>query len=94
MYGNILNVLSTDSTQISLVINLLKEKSFKFQQLNTMFFIETQSIKQTEQLNALISGLSIPYLFYHNNISDGSVICSSGVDASAVAAINKIMLQL
>lgn len=91
MFGNILMLVNADAGQQSSVNSLLGTKGILFEQLGNLFFLETATKKQTNELASAISNLHVNFVFFHNSISDGSFIKSQGLSDATLTKLNQIM---
>lgn len=92
-YGNILTVFNTNNGDKTQIINILTAKSCDFIQLADTFFIETNSKKNTGDVIRDLNTLGVEYIFFHNHISDGSLIKTGGIDDVTVQNINRILVK-
>jgi hypothetical protein len=92
-YGNILTVFNIDDNGKNKIENILTTNSTVFVQLNDTFFVETNSKKNTGDVIRDLNTLGIEFIFFHNHISDGSLIKSSGIDAATVQSIDGILFR-
>lgn len=92
-YGNILTLVNPDDIITSKVKLSLTNNNNQFEHIDNVFFVETNSMKNTGELIKKLNQDNISYLFFHNHISDGSKIRSVGVDNDSKNKINKILLK-
>jgi hypothetical protein len=92
-YGNILAIFDSGPQTIGDVTTILKKYNVLFENIDNQFYIETTSKKNTNNIIDDLNGLDILFLFFHNNISDGSLIRSKGIDDDTIDAIQKILFE-
>jgi hypothetical protein len=92
-YGNILAVIDSSPQAIIDITVILKKYQVLFESIDNLFYIETISKKNTKDIIADLNTLDIQFLFFHNNISDGSLIKSKGIDDTTIKAIQKILFK-
>lgn len=92
-YGNILIVYDSGNPQLQEVKEVLEHNKAVFEQVESSFFIETSSLDNTGNVVKGLNALGISFLFFHNRISDGSLIRTSAMDEDAVERINEILFK-
>lgn len=92
-YGNILAIINSEPEGISDVTAVLVKYKLIFKSIDNLFYLETTSKKNTTDIISDLNRLDIQFLFFHNNISDGSVIKSKGIDNNTINAIQKILFE-
>jgi hypothetical protein len=92
-YGNILAVFNADQPTINSVETILKDHKTNFVVCEGLYFVETNSKKNTTDVTSALNILGVDFVLFHNNISDGSLIKSNGIDNLTVNKINKILFK-
>ena len=90
-YGNIMTVYNCNDAQVADIKAVLTAKGVVSAIKENTFFIETISKTNTRELIASLSLLNIEFIFFHNNISDGSKVESKGMDPGFITDVNKIL---
>jgi hypothetical protein len=92
-YGNIMAVFHVDQPTTTSIETMLRDLKTEFVLCEGLYFVETNSKKNTLEVINAMNGLGVQYVFFHNNIADGSLVKSNGIDKAMVGKINKIMLR-
>ena len=92
-YGNILTILNGNDNIHSQVETVLSDNQTVYVKLKDTFYVETNSIKNTGEVIKNLNVLDIEFIFFHNQISDGSLIRSKGIDQDKMNTINMIMFK-
>ena len=92
-YGNILTLIDPDNQTISKVKSSITSNNNLFENLDNVFFVETNSIKNTGHLIKKLNQHNINFLFFHCHHSDGSKIKSTGINPDSKNKITKILLK-
>lgn len=92
-YGNILTIFDADLNSHSKVEAILKKNKADFKKMTDTYYIETNSKQNTGDVLKDLNGIDIEYVFFHNNISDGSQIKTNKISDTLVNDINRIMLK-
>ncbi|TDD94127.1 hypothetical protein [Flavobacterium cellulosilyticum] len=92
-YGNILTLFNTEANENKKIDTILTKNQTTFLNLNNTYYIETNSKKNTSEVINDINALGIKYIFFHNHISDGSLIKNNGIDEDKISKINTILFK-
>lgn len=92
-YGNILALIDANQAQKDAVELLLKLHQTNYRLVNDVYFVETNSKVNTKNLVEDLNLLNLTFIFFHNNISDGSYAKYKGIDANAMAHIHQILFM-
>jgi hypothetical protein len=90
-YGNVLTVYSPQGNQLNDIITILNAKNAKFEQVDSTFFVETNSVANTKDLETALLATAISFTFFHNRIPTGSRFKTSLTDQPKVNSIIKIL---
>jgi len=90
-YGNILTIYDADNQQLEEVRKVLRNNNTDHEQVETSFFVETTSLDNTAKVVKDITALGVSFLFFHNRISDGSLIRTNGIEDAIATRINDIL---
>ena len=93
LYGNILTVYNTTGIQRSDVRNILNNQQTRFEELGDNFFVETTSVKNTENVVSDLRSLNVDFTFFHSHISDGANLGAAGINKTVVDSIKSILLN-
>lgn len=92
-YGNILIIYDAGNQQLEEVKKILKNNNTDHEQVEASFFVETTSLDNTANVVKDLTALGASFLFFHNRISDGSLIRTSGIEDDTVTRINDILFK-
>jgi hypothetical protein len=90
-YGNICIVLESNEEQMTAVEILFTAQAKKYEKVNSTFFVETATIKATNNLISDVTATGATFIFFHNKISDGSYVKASGVSEEVRIRVNEIL---
>lgn len=92
-YGNILMAFHADDLKKEEIKSILSVNGADSENFNEIFFIESNSKKNTDKIIAEIKKANVDFILFHNHISDGSRIESKGIEPSMLKRINKILIE-
>ena len=92
-YGNILTVFNSDDQDIIQIETTLSDNNNDFTKIDNVYFVETNSKKNTRDLISKLNKIDVDFVFYHNNISDGSQIKTSGINHENKMKLKNILLK-
>ncbi|HKR06909.1 MAG TPA: hypothetical protein VJY62_19895 [Bacteroidia bacterium] len=92
-YGNILTVYNCTPAQVDQVKTACNANGVISAIKENTFFIETTSKTNTTDLIKAITLLNAEFIFFHNNISDGSKVESNKIEPEFIASVNKILFE-
>lgn len=92
-YGNILTVFNCDNIQKEGIKTILSEKGADYENKDDVFYIKSNSKTNTREIIQEITAIEVEFIFFHNHISDGSLIKSFGLDSDTVGRINRILFE-
>ena len=92
-YGNIMIVFNADVETMNNVKTILIENGADFENINDLYFIESNSKKNTAIIIAEIKKANIDFILFHNHISDGSRIEAIGIEPDVLKRIRKILFE-
>lgn len=92
-YGNILALFDANQQIKNDVEDVLSDNQTNYMEFNELYFVETNSKKNTGDVIRGLQDLDIVFIFYHNNISDGSLIKSKGIKDDTIDEINTILFK-
>ena len=92
-YGNILTVFDADQTKKDEIILILRNSGAEFENINDTFYIESNSKANTKAITDALMASGARFIFFHNNISDGSLIKAQNIHQSLVEKINHILFE-
>ena len=92
-YGNILTVFNSDDQDIIQIETTLSDHNNDFTKIDSVYFVETNSKKNTRDLIRKLNKINVDFIFYHNNISDGSQIKTSGINHETKMKLKNILLK-
>lgn len=92
-YGNILTVFNCEDNQKEDIKTILSEKGVDYESKDNVFYIKSNSKTNTKEIIQEITALEVEFIFFHNHISDGSLIKSFGLGSDILGRINKILFE-
>ena len=92
-YGNILTVFNSDDQDIIQIETTLSDNNNDFTKIDNVYFVETNSKKNTRDLISKLNKIDVDFVFYHNNISDGSQIKTSGINQEIEMKLKNILMK-
>jgi len=92
-YGNILIIYNADDQHLEEVKKILENNNTDHEQVETSFFVETTSLDNTANVVKDLNILGASFLFFHNRISDGSLIRTNGIEDDTVTRIDDILFK-
>jgi len=92
-YGNILTIFEATGENLEQVRNVLTDRHTDFESMDNTFFVETNSKTNTREVMDELSSLGIEFIFFHNSISDGSMIRAGGLNEDFVDRVNHILFE-
>lgn len=92
-YGNILTILNADDNSRTQIETVLANNRTIYAKLKDNYYIETNSKKNTAEVLKDLNVLDIKFIFFHNHISDGSLIKSRGIDDNDINTIERILFK-
>jgi hypothetical protein len=90
-HGNILYLINADEAMIASVEVIVTANSTEYKLYDSLFYIETSNIVEAEDIVAALKNLDVVFLFYYNNLSNGSKVWGNTGNTD-LATIRKIML--
>lgn len=91
-YENILTLFDATEAQLEQVREVLRQRNTDFEGKEHTFYVETTSKVNTRDVKNDLTALGIVFLFFHNNISDGSDIRAGGLDEDYVIMVTISLL--
>jgi hypothetical protein len=92
-YGNILTVFNADDQGIKHIETTLIKNNNDFTKIDITYFVKTNSKKNTRDLISKLHEINVDFVFFHNNISDGSQIKTSGINPETEMKLKTILLN-
>lgn len=89
--GNILTLFNADAAMLATIEVLVAANATKYKLVGMVFYIQTPNIVATQTIVAALKKLAVEFLFYYNNISNGSAVLSNPGNPN-LAVVKKIML--
>ena len=92
-YGNIMTVYNCTPAQVDQIKAACKANGVISAIKENTFFIETTSKTNTTELINAITLLNAEFIFFHNNISDGSKVASNKIAPEFIASVHEILFE-
>lgn len=92
LFGNILTLFNTDAAELNNVNRLLNNMGLSYNVKETTFYVGTETMAQTRDLERRLSTFVNSYIFHHIGKSEGSATKGKGVDLEMLDSIEDIFI--
>ena len=90
-HGNILALFNIDDSMRANIESIVFANATAYKILGDLIFIATADTARSQNMLTALRGLNIEFLFYYNNISNGSDVFSNDANPE-LATIRQILL--